>query len=328
MKPLQTPIDVGQYPAKCLTYGDGIIAIGSCFSEHIGSHLREMGHHIEENPFGVLYNPLIIARVLKRLLDQKVYTFDDLIEYDGLFHSFDHHGSFSSADPEYTLRLINDSLKRSIELLERTKVLFLTWGTAYIYSLNNSAEVVANCHKLPASYFSRRLYNVEELFSALRPVFAEILERYPQLQIVSTLSPIRHLRDGAVANQVSKATLLLMNQNLLAEFQGRMSYFPAYEILLDELRDYRFYANDLLHPSSLAVEIIQERLCNYLFSSECLELASSVRRMKLEWEHKPLHPDHPDYELKREQLILRILSFQKQFPEVLMPWYKNEKQIF
>ncbi len=322
---LQTEVNCGAFSQKALDYGEGLMSFGSCFSEHIGAYLQELGHKVELNPFGVLYNPMSICLALRRLLDHRPYTLDELIEYDGLFHSFDHHGDFSFADPERALQAINEAYERAVESLASARLLFITWGTAYIYHYNRDNRVVGNCHKIPAQSFTRRLYSVQELTAYVEETFAKLFEAYPNIHIITTVSPIRHLRDGASQNQLSKATLLLMNEALRQKYPEQISYFPAYEILLDELRDYRFYTNDLTHPNDLATSIIKERLTDYLLSDKAKELGQIALRMKREYQHKPLHPDHPDYELRREQLFLRIRSFQRQYPEINLSWFEEDE---
>ncbi len=320
---LQTQVNSGTYPHPPLEYGEGIITFGSCFSEHIGKFLQDLGHNIVLNPFGVLYNPIIICQLIRRLLKDKPYTLDELIEYDGLFHSFDHHGTFSSTGADKTLAQINKSYEKGKEALAKARFVLITWGTAFIYEHIKQNRVVANCHKIPAQNFRRRLYSIEELSDYVKETFALLLKAYPNLQIITTVSPIRHLRDGAHQNQLSKATLLLMNEMLQKAFPNAVHYFPAYEILLDELRDYRFYASDMTHPSDLTIEHIKERFATYLISEKSQELGQKVTKLKRQWEHRPLHPDHPDYPRQRKLLQERIHSCLKDNPKLLLPWFED-----
>ncbi len=322
---LQTTVSSGAYPNKTLDYGEGIITFGSCFSEHIGKYLQDLGHNIVLNPFGVLYNPMIICQLIRRLLKNKPYTLDELIEYDGLFHSFDHHGAFSSADADKTLSQINKAYREGQEALAQARFVLITWGTAFIYEHIEQNRVVANCHKIPAQSFNRRLYSVAELTVYVQETLALLLETYPNLQIITTVSPIRHLRDGTHQNQLSKATLLLMNEMLLKAFPNAVHYFPAYEILLDELRDYRFYASDMTHPSTLAIELIKERFTSYFISKESQKLGQKVLKLKREWEHKPLHADHPNYPRQRKLLEKRIRTCLEETPKLRLSWFKGKR---
>ncbi len=319
---LQTEVKVGTYPQKQIDYGEGILTFGSCFSEHIGHYLKALGHKIEVNPFGVLYNPMIICKLIRRLLERKPYTLDELIHYDGLYHSFDHHGSFSYADPQKVLETINRAYQQALDILSTARLMLVTWGTAYIYNYKEDGRVVGNCHKIPSQNFTRRLYSLEELTAYVQETFSLLFDAYPNVRVLTTVSPIRHLRDGAVQNQLSKATLLLMNERLRGSFADKVAYFPAYELVLDEMRDYRFYAEDLTHPNDLAIKLIQERISTYLLTPESQQLGEEVLRLKREWEHKPLHPDHPKYPEQRLKLRGRIEAFAQENPQILLPWYK------
>lgn len=314
---LQTKIRLPQPPQERLHYGEPILTLGSCFSEHIGRHLERLGHHITVNPFGTVYNPLSIVEMLRRLGEGKRFTEAELFPYGGLWHSSLHHGSFSKASPEASLEAINQSYDNAVEALPELRYLLLTWGSAWIYQEQGSGEVVSNCHKRPETDFERRLWSPEELVAEVLPVLRALLEAQPQLRIITTISPIRHLRDGAHGNQLSKATLLLMDERLRSELGAeRYLYFPAYEILLDELRDYRFYAEDMAHPSEQAQRYIAELFAEWLQSSEASELSRHVLRLRSQLEHRPLHPEHPEAELKRSQLELLLDSFRLQHPDV------------
>ncbi|MDO4692398.1 MAG: GSCFA domain-containing protein [Porphyromonadaceae bacterium] len=322
MTQLQTAVKLPHRSFDPLEYGQRVLSIGSCFSEHIGSMLRDSGHSIVVNPFGIQYNPISILRSLRRMLGERCYTSDELIEHDGLFHCFDHHGAYSSADAERALEAINRDYERGVQALPKTSYLLLTWGTAFVYSLKDSGRVVNNCHKLPDYYFERRLFSVGELVDPWQTFLGEFLAKFPRLQIITTISPVRHLRDGAHGNQLSKATLMLMNEELQRLFPDRIHYFPAYEIVQDELRDYRFYAEDMTHPSTQTARIIGERFAEWCCSPECLEAMTHLARLRNEYQHRPLHPDHPEAELRREQLLVRIRAFEHRFPEAnLASWF-------
>lgn len=322
MYSLQTEVGLPPSPERRLKYGDAVLSLGSCFSEHIGRYLTEQGHRVEVNPFGALYNPLSILQALDRLLEGEPFTEAELFEYDGLWHSSMHHGAYSSADPERTLELINADYTRAAQALPRLKYLLLTWGTAYVYEERSTGRVVTNCHKRPEREFVRRRLSADELTTRLLPRLKDLLDRCPELTIISTVSPIRHLRDGAHDNQLSKATLLMMDEALGTALGSRYHYFPAYEIVQDELRDYRFYAEDMTHPAELTIRIIRERLAEWLLSDEAQALGTEVDRLRRQWTHRPLHPDHPEYDLRRSQLETVIRALIVRHPEVdIRSWF-------
>lgn len=255
---------------------DRILLVGSCFTDSIGQKMQAHGLRATTNPTGVLYNPLSIVQSLNG--DMRV----ELVEHDGLYHSMSHHSSFSGTDSEQVLRRCLQSQAELHQALAEADVVFVTFGTAYVYF--RDGQVVANCHKLPESEFVRRRLSVQEILTAWRP----LIRTMPDKHWVFTVSPIRHQRDGMHQNQLSKATLLLAIEQLQQAFPEQVTYFPAYEIVLDELRDYRFYADDLVHPSAAAVDYIWQRLCDTFVSPEtCAKMQTNYKQW-LRSQHRPL----------------------------------------
>ena len=266
---LQTIIEIPVSPWK-ISYADKILMLGSCFSDEIGEQMKRRYLNVTCNPFGTLYNPLSIAQALQQT------EVPPLVEWDGMYHAMTHHGAFSRADKHETEQAVRASIETMQRALEEATVVIVTFGTAWVYEMNG--HIVANCHKLPESSFTRRRLTVEEIIATWQP----ILKRYPDKHWLFTVSPIRHIKDGLHENQLSKATLLQAVEQL-------GDYFPSYEILLDELRDYRFYADDLVHPSSLAVDYIWERfVVTYCTNQTKNELVLQHKRWKHE-HHIPLH---------------------------------------
>lgn len=318
---LQTVVALPPQPEPKLRHGMKLLSLGSCFSEHIGRRLAEEGFHIEINPFGIQYNPLSMARGLERLLSGKPYAVEELTPYDGLYHSFDHHGSYSASTPEAALGQMNATLERAASLLRQTDYLLLTWGTAYVYELIDEGRVVSNCHKLPEKLFHRRRCTHTELFLLWRGLLSHLFEVCPKLHLVQSVSPVRHLRDGAHANSLSKATLQIFAEELCEAFPDRVWYFPSYELMMDELRDYRFYAEDMLHPTGQAVRYIGDRFVDWAVDTEAKTVLPHINRLRREYQHRPLHTPHPEEELRREQLLVRLRAFVAQHPNVnLSSW--------
>lgn len=278
---------------------DGVVTLGSCFADAIGTRLEEGGFRVERNPFGTLYNPLSVAEALERIVDCREITADDMVQHDGLFHSWHHHGSFSRPTAEETLVVCNSRIRQAHSALREARVLMLTFGTAYVFSLaSDSAEegtgmVVANCHKLPPRHFTRRRMTVEETVGRWKPLLQKLIAYNSELITILTVSPIRHMADGAHGNQVSKATLLLAVEELVSIFnpQFPISYFPAYEIVLDELRDYRFYGPDLSHPSALAEDIVYERFQRATMTPATIQQTHNNAKQAKRRRHIPLRVD-------------------------------------
>ena len=270
---LQTIVDIAPSPWK-IGFEDNILMLGSCFADSMGEQMMQRGLNVTCNPFGTLYNPLSIANAIN--LQSSISNLP-LVYHEGLWHSMAHHGSFSRADKTEAEQAVADSIATMQHALEEATVIIVTFGTAWVYEMNG--QIVGNCHKLPESTFTRRRLSVEEIVAAWKP----LLERYADKKWLFTVSPIRHIKDGLHENQLSKATLLQAIEELTP------SYFPSYEIMNDELRDYRFYADDLVHPSSLAIQYIWERFVQTFCTPQTQnEMTLRLKHYK-QSHHIPLH---------------------------------------
>ncbi|MGL5920224.1 MAG: GSCFA domain-containing protein, partial [Bacteroidales bacterium] len=251
-------------------YENRILSLGSCFADHIGAKLKEAKIPVCSNPFGVLYNPVSVLNALKQLADPAEVTLSDLIEHHGLYHSFAFHSAFSDQSPENALLNMNKALRDGAESFSKRDRLLVTFGTAWIYEYTEENLIVSNCHKLPAKEFNRRRLTVSEITALWAAFLTSFAETHPGAKVVFTVSPIRHWKDGAFENQCSKATLILAVDELCKQFSF-CSYFPSYEIFMDELRDYRFYAEDMIYPSAQGIEYVWERFGDTFFSAQTKE---------------------------------------------------------
>lgn len=310
---LMTSVQVPKPPFG-LSYADAMLLMGSCFAENMGERFEADKFRVNCNPFGTLYNPASIAEGLRRLLRPKPIRSAELFVHEGSYHSFSYHSRFSATTEEETLRQMNDSLFRAAEGLRNASRLILTWGSAYVYRLKGDGTIVANCHKLPDTRFVRERLSVEAIVTEWRTLLAQLWEQCPDLRLICTVSPIRHWKDGAHANQLSKATLLLALDALREEYPDRISYFPAYEILLDELRDYRFYTEDMVHPSSLAVDYIAERFAQTYFDRETQTARQTWQRLRKAIAHRPLHPESEAYRQFITQTLLKLKQLKAKMP--------------
>jgi hypothetical protein len=275
---LQTIVDIKPSEWK-IGYEDTVLMLGSCFSDEIGRQMEERKMQVTCNPFGTLYNPLSIAQAIH------MTELPELVEYDGLWHSMAHHGSFSRATREEAEKAVANSIETMQRALAEATVVIVTFGTAWVYEMDG--KVVGNCHKMPEKWFRRRRLSVEEIVDAWQPILAQ----YPDKKWLFTVSPIRHIRDGLHENQLSKATLLMAVDQMVNSTwpNGKWHYFSSYEILLDELRDYRFFADDLVHPSTLAVEYIWERFCETFCTSQTINAMNIAHKEWKQAHHRPLH---------------------------------------
>jgi hypothetical protein len=284
---LKTEVDLPLFRKK-MGYRHPSMMIGSCFAENIGDQLHERCLPTTVNPFGILYNPVSIANSLAILLENKEFTSQDLFFHENLYHSFAHHGKFSRPDQQEMLDLINAKTIEASKVLKNCSHLFITFGTSWVFRHKESGKVVSNCHKLPGTLFDQYRLQVAQITEIWIPLLQQLFKLNPNLHIVFTVSPIRHLKDGAHNNQLSKSVLLLAIDDLSTHFGSELiSYFPAYEQLLDELRDYRFYASDLTHPSDVAIEMIREKFETSFFDQEAKSISSEVIKLVEATRHRP-----------------------------------------
>ena len=303
-----------------ISHDDVLLTVGSCFSDHMGARLSHGGFRCDANPLGTQYNPLSVAQCLERLLDGRPFQSDELSFYSGEgWGSWMHHSSFSRPEADEALAVMNDRLAGASALLHQGGVLAVTFGSAWVYRLRADGRVVGNCHRQPDALFTRTLLTVDEVVACWKPLLRRLADEVPALRIVFTVSPIRHLRDGAHGNRLSKAVLLLATEALQSVWAdmtsaGQTAYFPAYELLLDELRDYRFYADDMSHPSSMAEEYIWQRFGDMFFAPPTRALLQRWDDVHRALAHRPFRPDSDEYRLFVRQTLLKIEAIQKEFP--------------
>ena len=296
-----------------IRHSERIMLFGSCFAENIGNLLKENKFRCDVNPFGVLYNPLSIANALNQILEGKEYEEEDLFFSGGLWHSWMHHSDFSAPSQEEALAVMNIRLAKAKENLAKADWLVMTWGTAYVYIHQEMQKVVGNCHKQPDKTFRRLMLNAVAFVEECRGVLKKCREVNPNLKVLFTVSPIRHAKDGMHGNQLSKATLLLAIDEICRTCPDCF-YFPSYEIIMDELRDYRFYADDMIHLSSKSVEYIWECFSRCYFSTETQAVMKEWMEIKKAIDHKPFRPDSDAYRAFLSQIVLKIMQMKEKFP--------------
>lgn len=307
---LTTPVHINGHAQW--NYSTRFVAIGSCFSEHITRRLRRLEFSIASNPNGIVFHPSPIAEILNRSLDGKKYTKEDLSSSEKGWWSYFHHGQFRQQDPMALLEEMNSKASVFNNALLHADVAILTLGTAWGYTNRVSGNVVANCHKQPSSLFQKDLTPLESMEKQWIRVLQNLKELRPNIQVLLTVSPVRHTREGMVENQRSKARLIELVHNLSEQVEG-VEYFPAYEIMLDELRDYRFYERDMIHPNEVAVDIIWERFVQAHFSDKAIEMMRDIEKWILLEEHRGLH-ESKEEEIHRKERARHAIE------AILMPW--------
>ncbi len=297
---------------------------GSCFAEHISQRLEAYKYSVLSNPFGILYNPASLNTSFRRIVDRKHYTPKDLVLHDGLYHSMDHHGRFSGINAEEVLQSIHASLDKAHDHLAASKFVFISLGTASVFHYVPRNLIVGNCHKIPQNQFTRRTLSVKECVDEMKSMFQAIREIAPQSHIIWTVSPVRYLREGHIENQRSKATLILAIQEFLKEHPDS-AYFPAYEIMMDQLRDYRFYAADMLHPSDAAIDVIWDHFCDVYVDHQERSHHNSIEKITKAMGHRFLHKNQSNIS-SFEKSQLRLIEEVNAALQDLN--FKEEKQYF
>lgn len=301
----RTPVPILESNDK-LEIEDLVFSIGSCFSSEISSLLEKGQIQTCHNPFGTLFNPYSIAKAIRAVHDSKMYTQEDLIQYQDKVISLDHHSKYSSGFAHKTLEKINADIEVSNRFLQSTKWVVVTFGSAYVHEFLPRPQIVANCHKLPGNYFKKRLLSAEEVKNSMQQTVEDLLDICPEgVKFLFTLSPVRHTKEGIVENQRSKA-LLLSSMHEIVEQYEEVIYLPIYEIMLDELRDYRFYKEDMIHPSAQAVNYIFEKFGNAYFSDATMEFIEDNFKIMRSLQHRPSQQEDPKYLEFREALNRKI----------------------
>ena len=284
-----------------LQLNDSQVFVGSCFSEHMSGRLSDLGMDVTANPHGILFNPVSVARCLTDLMESKVYSEEDLDLFNDNYISFFHHGSFSGKDKSEVLNSINKTIESGSKALKEAQTLFITFGTSWGYRHVEKNEFVANCHKVPQKAFKKELITHDRMLLVFNLLLEKLFEFNESLQIVLTISPVRHWKDGVSENQLSKSHLTIAS-HILAQAFERVHYFPAYEIVMDDLRDYRFFESDLLHPNKQAQDYIWEKFQGVFFSESDKEKIERIEKINKSLAHVPAE-ENEEYKEWREKLL-------------------------
>ena len=308
-----TPIRIT--PLKqTIAYGDGLLFLGSCFADEVGGICKGLGFDAQVNPFGVLYNPSSIAMAIKRLYTGESFTQEDIVRVgNGYYCTYSHNTAFWRPSEEELLDTVNPELEKAHEHYLKAKWIVISLGTSWVFRNKATGDVVANCHKLPADQFDRELFTIEQSTHCLTELFRVNFDK----QFIFTVSPLRHLKDGLHENQLSKASLLMAVNEVCERFDNA-HYFPAYEILLDELRDYRFYKEDMVHPTDQAVRYIWDKFVDFAINPSekpALQASSELKQML---HHKPLFPDSDAYRKFEQQRDQKLSELSQRFPKIVL----------
>ena len=301
----QLPIEIKALP-KRISYQEKILLMGSCFTEHIGDELEELKFRVLQNPNGILFDPSSVCRSLISYIQNRQYTEADLFLLNEVWHSWQHHSRFSNINAKECLRIINESQNRAHTFLNEADWIIITLGTSFSYCLSDLAGSskaspsifmekgqggeVANCHRAPAQWFNKQLLEIDEIITMLEDCCQRLLKFNPKLNIIFTISPVRHIRDGIIENNRSKARLIEAVHNLVSK-SDHLHYFPAYELLIDVLRDYRFYDIDLVHPNYMATEFVLDKFAEACIDPEAQQLMQEIKKIVIAGKHKAFQPE-------------------------------------
>jgi hypothetical protein len=309
-------------PGRTIRYGNGILLVGSCFTEHLGNKLQELKFKVLQNPNGILFDPLSVADSLNSYIERRTYSEKDLFEWNELWQSWRHHSEFSQVSARSCLERINASQNSAHEFLKTADWLIITLGSSFSYRLTGEAisssgigteQGVANCHRAPAKWFRKHLMTAEETTACLDNTIYRLFQFNPQIRIILTVSPVRHIRDGVVENNRSKARLIEAVHTLVDKFD-HLHYFPAYEMVIDVLRDYRYYDIDLVHPNYQATGYVWEQFSRTYLDEESRLVAEEVKKLVIARKHKAFHPETNAHKEFLNSSLIKVEQLQSRYP--------------
>ncbi|MBL7744332.1 MAG: GSCFA domain-containing protein [Chitinophagaceae bacterium] len=307
IKKLQRPV----------SYHDKILLTGSCFTEHIGNALEASKFSVLQNPHGILFDPASVCKSLISYIENRQYSEADLFQLNEVWNSWQHHSRFSHINANEAIRIINESQQRAHQFLKDASWIIITLGSSFSYRLVNETgsekASVANCHRAPAQWFNKHLMGIDETISLLDNCYHRLLQFNPRLNIIFTVSPVRHLRDGVVDNNRSKARLLEAVHHMVGKFD-KLYYFPAYELVIDVLRDYRFYDIDLAHPNYLATEFVLEKFSEACIEESSLQLMQELKKIAIAKNHRAFQPATNAHRQFLQSYLEKVKSLQEQYP--------------
>jgi len=309
----RTELEINKLPFN-IYHEDKIFMIGSCFVENIAVKLSRYKFDILSNPFGIIYNPISISNIIQRIIENNIPHQNDFVKHNDLWHHFDFHSDMSGLFLEETILKITKWLEYSKSFLKESKYIFITLGTSIVYKRKEFNNVVANNHKFPSSYFLKSKLNIEEITNSLKNSINKIKTFNEGIKIIFTISPVRHVRDGLIENQKSKAALILAIDQLVDN--DTIFYFPSYELLIDDLRDYGFYADDLIHPSKKAIDYMWEKYSQMFFNEVTLNKNKQIEKIVRSLDHIPIHQETKANKEFQKTLEIKIKQFKKNNPEI------------
>jgi hypothetical protein len=297
-----------------IDYDSRIISLGSCFAQNIGDKFSYFKFQNTVNPFGIIFNPVSIENLISRVVNNQLFTENDIFFHNDLWHCFEVHSELSHSDKTNFLDRLNQILSDFHLQIFNSTHFQITYGTSWVYRNKSSNSIVANCHKVPQSKFEKEILSVATIEKSIQNTIDLIQKVNPNCHFIFTVSPVRHIKDGFVENQRSKSHLITAIQKILNPKSLFLNYFPSYEIMMDELRDYRFYAEDMLHPSQMAIDYIWKRFSENYISEENFATMEEVCSIQKGLAHRPFNPNTASHQKFQNVLNEKIIMLQKKFP--------------
>ena len=299
--------------ANPIDYNSKIVSFGSCFAENMGDKLLYYKFQTQVNPFGIIFNPFSIEKLIERVVLQRYFTKDDIFFFNERWHCYEVHSELSDADSEVFLSKLNQILLDTQKQLQQATHIIITYGTSWVYRHIETNAIVANCHKVPQKQFSKELLSIDSIQKSIQNTVSLIATLNPKCNFIFTVSPVRHLKDGFVENQVSKAHLIAAIYATTNTKQQTLNYFPSYEIMMDELRDYRFYADDMMHPSPMAIDYIWERFAATQIAANAIATMELVQTIQKGLAHRPFNPYSKSHQKFEANLKEKIATLEAQY---------------
>jgi len=319
---LQTQIPLEKQSENLIDYHSNMLLLGSCFVENIGEKLSYFKFQNHQNPFGIIFNPVSLAKIIERSLQQHYYTENDVFFHNELWHCFEVHSELSSSNKESFLNTLNELIDSTHKQLHDSTHIIITLGTSWVYRFTETNCIVANCHKVPQKQFTKELLSVDDITKSLKTIINQVKSINSKATLIFTVSPVRHIKDGFVENTQSKAHLIsaihsINHQPSTANHLPSISnYFPSYEIMMDELRDYRFYAEDMLHPNQTAINYIWEKFQDVWISTVAYKTMDVIGTIQKGLSHKPFNPSSKAHQEFLQKLETHKLEIQKKHSHI------------
>ena len=305
------PVQKSSFP---IDYDSKVMLLGSCFAENMGNKFAYFKFQAITNPFGIIFNAVSLEKLIRRAIENRTFTENDIFFHNDLWHCYEVHSELSNPDKEIFLRNLNSSLESTHRHIASLTHCIITLGTSWVYRNNETNEIVANCHKVPQKQFIKELLSIEQIEKSLQNIVSLIHSVNPNCNFIFTVSPVRHIKDGFTENTLSKAHLIAAIHKTITHHPSPIIYFPSYEIMMDELRDYRFYAEDMLHPNQTAIDYIWMQFFENYISESVFGLMNEIGSIQKGLQHRPFNPNTESHQKFLNQLDLKIKAIQNQYP--------------